>query len=515
MKSISKFPMILIILDGWGYRKSKLNNAISLAQTPTWDFIWKNYPHTTISASGKSVGLPNKKMGNSEVGHINIGSGRIIYQNLEKINYSIFSKTFFQNKEFNQAINKLLSTNNALHIMGLISDGGVHSHILHIISIIELALLKNVKKIYIHAFLDGRDTSPKSAKKYISILSNHISRHSQVKIASLSGRFYAMDRNNNWERTKKAYLAIAHSESKYFANTPEEAIKLAYSRGETDEFIYPTIIKNKQQMKLQILNGDAIFFMNFRSDRAIQLSESFILNKFDKFKRKKILLSSFVTLTKYKKNLPAYVAFQSKKIKNTLGEYLSTLGFRQLRIAETEKYAHITFFLNGGKESPFPGEYRKLILSPDVKTYDLKPEMSAIKVTDAVLKAMKSHKYDIIIINYANADMVGHTGNIQSTIQAIECIDSSLKKIITLLAKIGGQLLITSDHGNAEKMVDHITGLPHTAHTNFSVPLIYVGYPAIVRFKGGKLSDIAPTLLNLIDVNIPNDMTGKPIFKKI
>lgn len=510
---MSKRPTVLIILDGWGYREESTHNAIAKANTPEWDRLWSTYPHTLTSGSGLDVGLPNRQMGNSEVGHINLGAGRVVYQNLVRVDRAIESGEFFKNAEFNQAIDQLLVTGHALHIMGLVSGGGVHSHLAHIIAAIQLAARRGVKSIYVHAFLDGRDTAPQSAKDYLAELEQAIADVPQASIVSLSGRYYAMDRDNRWERVEKAYHALTEAQAEFIASTPEAGIEMAYQRGETDEFVQPTLVTADKVSAPQIVDGDAVFFMNFRADRARQLTQAFVLDDFAGFARKKIALGDFVTLTEYQAGLPVQVAYKPEKLANVLGEYLSTLGLKQLRIAETEKYAHVTFFFNGGVEEPFVGEDRQLIPSPKVATYDLQPEMSAPEVTKALTTAAESEQYDAIICNYANADMVGHTGNEAAAIQAIEAIDHALKDVVESVQRVGGQLLITADHGNAEQMVNPNTGAPHTAHTNLPVPLLYIGSPAKVVVDDSTLSDIAPTMLQLMGLAIPSEMTGRPIFK--
>lgn len=505
-------PCVLIILDGWGYCESFEGNAIAQAHTPIWNSLWKNYPHRLISGSGKAVGLPEGQMGNSEVGHLNMGAGRLVYQELGRINESIENKSFYKNLVFIRAIDRAVQNGRAIHILGLLSDGGVHSHESHIYALMELASTRGAQKIYIHPFLDGRDTPPKSAGSFLSRLEKRCFQFKTPKISSISGRYYAMDRDQRWDRTEKVYELLTEGKAFFSADTAEQALASAYARGETDEFVKPTRIGQS----VVIQDQDVVFFMNFRADRARQLSEALAEPHFNSLARKKFpKLNPFVTLTEYKNNIQSEVAYPPVELKNTLGEYISNLGLNQLRIAETEKYAHVTFFFNGGREAVFSGEDRLLIPSPNVATYDLKPEMSAFELTDKLVEAIGSKKYDLIICNYANADMVGHTGKLEATIQAIEAIDTCLGRVIPALKKIGGEALITADHGNAEKMFDFKTAQVHTAHTTEPVPLVYVGRPAKFVLTPGALSHLAPTLLTVMGLPRPLEMTQSSLIELI
>lgn len=506
-------PLVLIILDGWGYRPERRDNAIALANTPTWDKLWQTYAHTFVSGSGEDVGLPGRQMGNSEVGHTNLGAGRVVYQNLTRIDRDIAQGDFNYNTAFNQLIDKLLVTGNTLHLMGLVSDGGVHSHYRHLIALIKLAAERGVKKIAVHAFLDGRDTAPKSAKLYLAEVQKACRAVNIAEIVSVIGRYYAMDRDNRWERIEATYNMLTKAEAPFHAVSVEQAVEMAYERGETDEFVQPTLIADQPEDAVCVQPNDGVCFMNFRADRARQLTQAFVLPALEGFDRDRIPLAGFVALTEYEADLPVSVAYPPEQLVNVLGEYLSQHQMTQLRIAETEKYAHVTFFFNGGVEVPFSGEDRVLVPSPKVATYDLQPEMSAPELTDKLVEAIGSEKYDVIICNYANADMVGHTGQLAAAIKAIEAIDQCLQRVTEALLAVGGEALITADHGNAELMVNEETGQPHTAHTNLVVPLIYVGRPAKVVVDNAVLSDIAPTMLRLLSMSAPKEMTGRAIFE--
>jgi len=496
-------PLALIILDGWGYSEDPDNNAILAANTPVWDALWQRYPHTLIHASGAGVGLPGDQMGNSEVGHLNLGAGRIVYQEFTRISKAIEEGVFFDNPVLSEAVDKAAANNKAVHIFGLLSDGGVHSHEQHIHAMAEMAVKRGAEKVYVHAFLDGRDTPPKSAQSALDALDKTFERLGKGRLATLVGRFYAMDRDQRWNRVEEAYKLIAEGQGAYQAATGSEGLAAAYAREETDEFVKPTTIGDAAPLE----DGDSIVFMNFRSDRARELTECFIKPDFDGFALpRKIKLASFVTLTEYKKDFAVPVAFPGEKMDNILGAYLSSLGLKQLRIAETEKYAHVTFFFNGGLDKPFDGEDRILIPSPKVDTYDQQPAMNAPEVTDNLVEAIQSNKYDVIICNYANADMVGHTGNFNAAIEAIEALDTCLGRVWTALEQAGGEMIVTADHGNAERMVNHETGQAHTAHTNNVVPLLFAGRNANCHEKG-TLSDIAPTMLSLMDLPIPAEMS--------
>lgn len=495
-------PFALIILDGWGHREETENNAIAGARKPHWDALIKKYPHTLISGCGRCVGLPADQMGNSEVGHLNMGAGRIVNQDLTRIDLEIENSAFFKNPVLTQTIDQTIQNGKALHVLGLVSPGGVHSHERQLLALMKLAHMRGATKVFLHAFLDGRDTPPQSAKASLEKFDN---------VVSLIGRYYAMDRDKRWERVQKAYDLLTLGKADYHAENVLDGLARAYARGEKDEFVEPTTI-GKTPSTIQ--DGDAVIFMNFRADRAREITRAFVDPDFNGFTREKLpKLSAFVSLTEYDASLKTTIAYPPERLNNILGEYLSHLGLHQLRIAETEKYAHVTFFFNGGVEQPYPNEDRVLIPSPKVATYDLQPEMSAPEVTDRLITEIKSGKYDFIICNFANPDMVGHTGNYEATVKAIECIDTCIGKIVAALETVGGEALITADHGNAEMMFDHKTNQPHTAHTHELVPLIYVGRKADVAKNNGILSDIAPTMLYLTGLKQPAEMTGQPIFK--
>jgi 2,3-bisphosphoglycerate-independent phosphoglycerate mutase len=496
-------PLALIIMDGWGYSDDPDNNAVLAAHTPVWDKLWQHYPHTLIHASGQGVGLPGDQMGNSEVGHLNLGAGRVVYQEFTRISKAIEEGTFFQNKTLTNAVDKAVEKDKAVHIFGLLSDGGVHSHEEHIHAMVKLAAERGADKIFVHAFLDGRDTPPQSAQSGIDKLENVFSSLGKGRFASIIGRFYAMDRDKRWNRVEAAYRLVAEGEAEFHADSASEALNNAYAREETDEFVKATTVGEP----VRIEDGDSVVFMNFRSDRARELTECFIQPDFDGFEKPRdIQLADYVTLTEYKKDYTAPIAFPNEKMNNILGAYLSSLGLKQLRIAETEKYAHVTFFFNGGLDTPFDGEDRILIPSPKVETYDQQPEMSAPEVADKLAEAISSEKYDVIICNFANADMVGHTGNFDAAVKAVETLDSCLGQVWSALEQVGGEMIVTADHGNAERMVSHETGQAHTAHTNNVVPLLFAGRDAVCH-EHGTLSDIAPTMLNLLELPIPAEMS--------
>jgi len=496
-------PLALIIMDGWGYSEDPDNNAILAANTPVWDQLWQDYPHTLIDASGQGVGLPGDQMGNSEVGHLNLGAGRVVYQEFTRISKAIEEGAFFQNPVLTGAVDKATEHDKAVHIFGLLSDGGVHSHEEHIHAMVKLAADRGARHIYVHAFLDGRDTAPKSAQASIDKLEAVFAEQGRGRLASMIGRYYAMDRDKRWNRVEAAYKLVAEGESEFRADTATQALEMAYAREETDEFVKATTIGEP----VRIEDGDSIIFMNFRADRAREITECFIQPDFDGFSRpREIKLAEYVTLTEYKKEYSAPIAYPNEKMKNILGAYLSSLGLKQLRIAETEKYAHVTFFFNGGVETPFEGEDRILVPSPQVDTYDQQPEMNAPEVADKLAEAIRSEKYDVIICNFANADMVGHTGNFDAAVKAVEALDQCLAKVWDALKSVGGEMIVTADHGNAERMVNHETGQAHTAHTNNVVPLLFAGRDAVCH-EHGTLSDIAPTMLSLMDLPIPAEMS--------
>jgi 2,3-bisphosphoglycerate-independent phosphoglycerate mutase len=578
--SHSPKPLLLTILDGWGYREETQYNAIAAAKKPTWDRLWSRYPHTLIQASEAAVGLPSRQMGNSEVGHLNLGAGRVVYQEYTRINRAISTGTFFTNKTITNAVDLAVQTGKAVHILGLLSPGGVHSHEDHIHAMIELAVKRGAHKLYLHAFLDGRDTPPQSAAASIKVMEDKFAQlqcgrfadgiearaagqgrpvggfadgigaraaghdskdgggttsgmkeveprreqrpgatHGAVAegrpdcgFASLIGRHYAMDRDHRWPRIQAAYDLISQGKAEHTATSATAALEAAYARGETDEFVQATAIVPPGGRAVRMEDGDVLIFMNFRSDRARQITRPFIEKDFDAFTREVApKLAAFISLTEYNSEFHVPVAFPAERLRNVMGAYLAARGLHQLRIAETEKYAHVTFFFNGGVETPFEFEDRILIPSPtDVRTYNLKPEMSAPRMTDEIVKAVNSGQYDVIICNYANPDMVGHTGDFDATVKAIEAVDQCLGRVVEAVAAVGGEMLITADHGNAEQLFDFETGQPHTAHTTNPVPFIYVGRQASVA-ASGALEDIAPTMLYLLGLPIPPEMSGKPL----
>ena len=508
----SKLTM-LMILDGFGENNHKDGNAVKLANTPNIDKLMKKYPTTKIAASGLAVGLPEGQMGNSEVGHTNIGAGRIVYQELTRITKSIEDGDFFSNEEFINAIENCKKNNSKLHILGLVSDGGVHSHNRHLYGLLEMAKRRDFEDVYVHCFLDGRDTPPASAENYIQELEEKMKEKGVGKIASLSGRFYAMDRDKRWNRVQKAYDAMVFGKGET-AGTAINAIESSYQKEVFDEFVEPTVIMNGDKPVATIENGDSVIFFNFRPDRARQITRALVDPEFNEFETKKMNLY-FVCFTSYDETMPnVHIAFKKEPVKNTLGEVISKNGGKQLRIAETEKYAHVTFFFNGGEEKQYEGEDRILVPSPKVETYDMKPEMSAYEVTEKVIEAINSKKYDCIILNYANPDMVGHTGNLPAAIKAIETIDECVGKVVEAINAQKANLLITADHGNAEQMIDYKTGEPHTAHTTNLVPLVLVSEKETVKLKEGKLADLAPTILDLMGIEKPEEMTGESILVK-
>ncbi|WP_281647239.1 2,3-bisphosphoglycerate-independent phosphoglycerate mutase [Parendozoicomonas sp. Alg238-R29] len=503
----------LLILDGWGYREESDANAILAAKTPVMDGLWANNPHTLISGSGSDVGLPDGQMGNSEVGHMNLGAGRIVYQDLTRISKAIKDGDFQTNPELVKAVDAAISKGKAVHLMGLMSPGGVHSHEKHIHAMVEMAAARGAKEVYVHAFLDGRDTPPRSAQDSLEQTDALLIKLGIGRVASLIGRYYAMDRDQRWERVEEAWNLMTAGKSEFTAETAVAGLQAAYERDENDEFVKATTIVPAGAKPAIMNDGDAVIFMNFRADRARQLSRVFADDDFNGFIRKqRPNLAGFVMLTRYADSIPAPCAFPPATLTNTLGEYMEQQGKTQLRIAETEKYAHVTFFFSGGREEPWAGETRILVSSPKVATYDLQPEMSAPEVTDKLVNAIESGEYDLVICNYANGDMVGHTGVFDAAVEAAECVDTCVGRIVDALAKQGGQCLITADHGNAEQMMDHTTGQPHTAHTCEHVPLIYAG-PQQISLKKGVLSDIAPTLLKLMDLPQPEEMTGNNLVK--
>ena len=506
----------LIVLDGWGHSDATEHNAIATANTPNWDRLWSDAPTTFIASSGLDVGLPDGQMGNSEVGHMNLGAGRVVHQDLTRIDLAITDGSFHTNQVLTDAIDKVRNSGAKLHCFGLLSPGGVHSHEHQINEFIRLAAGKGVERCYLHAFLDGRDTPPRSARASLQqsadLFAELYPDSNNGRIASITGRYYAMDRDKRWDRVEQAWKLLVEGESEYRSDTAINALDAAYARDENDEFVLPTAIASDNQNVVTVDDGDVVVFLNYRSDRARELTAAFTLNEFDGFAARQPRLADFVTLTKYADNLPTSCAYPPVELHNTLGEYLAGLNKTQLRIAETEKYAHVTFFFSGGREAPFPGEHRELIPSPDVATYDLQPEMSAPELTDKLVAAIESGDYDAVICNYANGDMVGHSGVFDAAVKACETIDACLARIVAAIEKTGGQCLITADHGNVEQMHDHSTQQPHTAHTSGPVPLVYVGPNDIRLANGGTLSDIAPTLLALMKLPQPAEMTGRSLL---
>ncbi|MEC7079233.1 MAG: 2,3-bisphosphoglycerate-independent phosphoglycerate mutase [Pseudomonadota bacterium] len=509
-----KSTALLLILDGWGHREATDSNAIAIASTPSWDSLWQQQPSTLIDTSGQSVGLPAGQMGNSEVGHMNLGAGRVVYQSLTRIDKDIEEGKFYENEVLVQAAKRAASSETALHVLGLMSPGGIHSHEDQIMAALELARQRGVRKLYLHAFLDGRDTPPRSALASLQRAEAFFQRHGIGRVASLCGRFYAMDRDNRWDRVQSSYRLLTEAKAPFTSASASAGLEAAYQRDEDDEFVQATVIQSDGEAPALIDDGDVVLFMNFRADRARQLTRTLVDDDFDGFARNvRPLLGDFVMLTEYAADIDAACAYPPQVLDNVLGQYLADNQRTQLRIAETEKYAHVTFFFNGGREAPFAGEDRTLIPSPQVKTYDLKPEMSAVEVTDDLVKAIASGNYDTIICNYANGDMVGHTGNFEASIRAVETIDACLGRVVSAIEEAGGHLLITADHGNVEQMLDPETHQPLTSHTSGPVPLVYVGASDLTFTSDGSLCDIAPTLLYLMSMPVPDEMTGKVLLQ--
>ncbi len=515
---MSKQPVCLIIMDGYGLAKNENANAIELANVGIIKNLSKTYPTTTLGASGMSVGLPDGQMGNSEVGHLNMGAGRIVYQDLTRITKEIQDGDFFKNEELNFAVDKALKNGKKLHLYGLLSTGGVHSHISHLFALLDLCKQKGLKDVFVHAFLDGRDVAPTSGAGFIKEVNDYMKKIGVGKIATVTGRYYAMDRDNRWERVVKAYDALTVGSEKVGTDA-EQVVLESYKEGVTDEFVVPTtIVENGKPVGL-IEKGDSVIFFNFRPDRAREITRAFTVKEFDGFERKTGYLDlNYVGFTKYDATFEnVKIAFKKISLDNTLGKYLSSKGLTQLRIAETEKYAHVTFFFNGGVEEPEKNEFRDLIPSPKVATYDLQPEMSAYLVTDKVLEEIASDKFDVIILNFANCDMVGHTGVIEAAKKAVQTVEECTKKICDKVLEKGGSLLITADHGNADRMVeDEVSNKPFTAHTTNPVPLILVSnkYKNATLRSGGVLADIAPTMLEILGVEKPIEMTGESLIVK-
>ncbi len=507
MTAAGKHTTLLIILDGWGHREDSRDNAIANANTPVWDRLWREAPHTLVSGSGLDVGLPEGQMGNSEVGHMSLGSGRVIYQNITRIDQAIADGSFAANPVYTDAIDKAMQREGAVHIIGLLSPGGVHSHEDQLFAAVRMAAQRGAERVYLHAFLDGRDTPPRSAEASLAQAEALFAELGCGRVASIIGRYYAMDRDNRWERVEPAWQLLTRAEAPFSADTAVEGLQAAYARDENDEFVQASLVGGNDAA---ISDGDAVLFMNFRADRARQLSHAFVDREFDGFDRGHVpALADFVTTTEYAASIKAPVAFPPESLDNVLGDYLAQQGKTQLRIAETEKYAHVTFFFSGGREDTFAGEERILVPSPEVATYDLQPEMSAPEVTDKLIEAIESGRYDLIVCNYANGDMVGHTGVYDAAVKAVEALDGCLGRLETALLANGGQALVTADHGNCEQMQDYESGQHHTQHTTEHVPLVYIGDKQLTLDPaGGILADIAPTLLALMDMQQPPEMTG-------
>lgn len=506
-----KKPVMLMILDGFGLSDKVDGNAVRASKKPNYDNLINNYPNVAVSASGLDVGLPEGQMGNSEVGHLNIGAGRIIYQELTRISKEIREGRFFENQALNFAIDRAIENNSSLHLMGLLSNGGVHSHIEHVKALITMCKNKGLKNVYVHGFLDGRDVPPSSALEFINDLDEHMMKVGTGKFATISGRYYAMDRDNRWERVQLAYNAMVKGEGN-IAENAQKAVELAYHDNKTDEFVIPTVIVTDGKPTATIKDKDSVIFFNFRPDRARELTRALNDKEFSGFQRDNLSLN-YVCMTQYDKTIEnVQIAYRAESYVNTLGEYVSKNGCNQLRIAETEKYAHVTFFFNGGIEAPNKGEDRILVPSPKVATYDLQPEMSAHEVTAKVIKALDEDKYHMIILNFANPDMVGHTGIVEAAIKAIETVDECLGKIADKVLEKDGTIFITADHGNAETMIDYSTGKPMTAHTNNLVPFVYVAKDAKQLREDGVLADIAPTMLQVMGLAQPEEMTGKSLI---
>ncbi len=510
---MSKQPVALIILDGFGLRDEAKGNAVAHANKPNFDRYWSEYPHATLRADGEYVGLPEGQMGNSEVGHLNIGAGRVVYQSLTRVNLSIRTGEFFENETFQQAMDHVNEKDSALHIYGLLSDGGIHSHIEHIYAVLDLAKQKGVKRVYVHGFLDGRDVGPTSAEVYLQGLQAKLDELGTGQLASVHGRYYAMDRDKRWDRVEKSYRAMVYGEGPTY-KSGIEVVEDSYKNDIHDEFVIPSVITNEDGSPVAtVKDNDAVIFCNFRPDRAIQLSQVFTNEDFRGFDRgsEHPHQLHFVCLTKFSETVDGYVAFKPTNLDNTLGEVLAQQQYKQLRIAETEKYPHVTFFFSGGREQPFEGEERILIDSPKVATYDLKPEMSAYEVTKALVADIEADKHDVIILNFANPDMVGHSGKLEPTVKAIEAVDECLGRVVEALHQKGGKAIITADHGNADEVIT-LEGNPMTAHTTNKVPVIVTDKYATLR-EDGILADLAPTVLDLIGATKPKEMTGTTLRK--
>ena len=510
MTNAQRRTLLLVILDGWGHREDTDKNAIANANTPVWDRWWQRQPHTLISGSGLDVGLPEGQMGNSEVGHMSLGAGRVVYQSITRIDQAILDGSFNKNTAYCEAIDATLANDGAVHLFGLLSQGGVHSHEQHIHAAIKLAYQRGARKVYLHAFLDGRDTPPRSAMPSIKAAEQLFEQLGCGRIASVCGRYYVMDRDNRWERIEPAYQLLTEGSAQFKADSAGAALQAAYEREENDEFVLPTAVTDISGQTVSINDGDCVLCMNFRADRARQITRAFVDDDFSAFSRRKVpTLCDFVMTTEYSADIKANCAFAPESLANVLPEYLADLGKTQLRIAETEKYAHVTFFFSGGREALYRGEDRILVPSPSVATYDLQPEMSAPEVTDKLIDAIASNQYDLIVCNYANGDMVGHTGNYDAAVKAVEALDICLGRLEKTLLEHNGEALVTADHGNCEQMVDYESGQNHTQHTTEHVPLVYVGGRAL-KFseRAGVLGDVAPSILTLMALEQPQEMTG-------
>jgi 2,3-bisphosphoglycerate-independent phosphoglycerate mutase len=509
MNQVEQGPTLLVILDGFGHREDPNDNAIAAANTPTWDRLWRTAPTTLISGSGQDVGLPEGQMGNSEVGHMSLGSGRVVYQSISKIDNAIIDGSFHKNPAYCQGIESAVSQGKAVHIMGLLSSGGVHSHERHIFEMLHLAAAKGATEIYLHGFLDGRDTPPRSALSTLRAAEEVFEQLGVGRVATITGRYWSMDRDQRWDRLEKSYRLLCVGDAEHSAASAEAGLEAAYDRGETDEFVAPTSIG----APAVIADGDVVIFMNFRADRARQLTEALTQKNFSGFSRPSPPAINLICTTEYSSQFSCPVAFPPDVVKDSFGEVLADQGLSQLRIAETEKYAHVTFFFSGGREALFAGEKRILVPSPDVATYDLQPEMSAAAVTDEIVRAIENRSFDCIIVNFANGDMVGHTGVFDAAVAAVEALDTCLNKIEAAVLAAQGQALITADHGNCEQMRDYESGQNHTQHTTEYVPLVYLGkHRGALRQKGGTLADVAPTLLTMMGIEQPSAMTGTSLI---
>ncbi len=512
--STPKKPVVLLILDGFGHAETDKYNAIARAKAPVWQKLWQSSPKTLIATSGMAVGLPEGQMGNSEVGHMTLGAGRVVYQNFTRINKAIADGDFFNNPVYLNAVDKAIQNGKAVHVMGLLSPGGVHSHEDHILAILKLAADRGAKKLYLHATLDGRDTPPRSAEASLRKAEDMLAELGVGQIVSVIGRFFALDRDKRWDRLQAAYDLMVDGAGQYTATNSIDALLAAYDRGEDDEFVKATSVRPDGAAQVKVEDGDAVIFMNFRPDRARQITHAFVSADFAGFVRKRVpRLADFVMTTEYEAGLNAHCAYPPADLTNTFGEVVAKHQMTQLRIAETEKYAHVTFFFSGGQEETFPGEERILIPSPKVATYDLQPEMSAPEVTDKLVEAIESRRYDAIICNYANCDQVGHTGIFNAAVKAVEAVDECLARVLEAAAKVGGDVLITADHGNVEQMFDDSTGQAHTQHTTLPVPLVYSGPRKLSLREGGSLADIAPTMLVMLGVPQPAEMTGHSLLE--